>query len=380
MESITQRDRSVNRSDVPAVDDGVSAELRAANQRLYRRRLQEHSQVNSPQLATTADQDAAVDVCLQPSGWLNNLRNLTPASQPTNDQPTNDPLTIRLHPSLASAFHKHERVAEARLWLLCRAIDTDGRGWLDVATIRQTFASRDSDQHIAGWRRVRQLLQRGRGVLWERDARDRVWLYSAEKVAHRLNITQLSGRAVNLPLSALLVSLRNTKAHFYAAFHSGRNQTPISRSMLTRLTGVSERTQREYDKLSHVTRQTNIALGAVAQTETRHEHFARRAGAFEFIDKQGKQGQAGLRYQAWQLPNSYGQAHKQCGKNYQKRANRRLRRYTDLAIKRAQGNGVDKLNQQLFFTGKLPTHRSATTTSEFYYQNRCNKLWYCMAI
>ncbi len=382
MKSITQRDRSVNRSPVPEHAD-VSAEILAANQQLLTRRAQgRHSA--TPALQANTQPPTAGRKLAPASGWLTALHtaaNAAPSSSsPSIEEPVQtQPLThqtITVLPTMASAFQKQACVAEARLWYLCRLVDSAGRGWLDIADIRAHFAHRESELRIAGWRRVRQLLQRGKGVFWQQDNRGRVWLNSAEKVAAKLDITRLSGRPVQLPVTALTANLRTAKAHLYATFHSGRDTAPISRHTLSAVTGVPERTQRSYDALASVPRQSNVAVGAIATADTRHEHFAQRPGAFELIDHKGKQGPAGTRYQAWRLPNSYGRLHKTCLTGHQKRINRRLRRI-DLANQRAQGNGATNSKQRLFFDTCSSTLRVDAQT-ELYYYNAALGVWHCL--
>ena len=57
-----------------------------------------------------------------------------------------------------------------------------------------------------GRRRLRQILQQGRGFL-ERDAQDRLWLYGAARVATHLGVAQLRSKPVLLPLNALTATL-----------------------------------------------------------------------------------------------------------------------------------------------------------------------------
>ncbi len=381
MESITQRDRWVNRSPVPECA-GVSAELRAANARLLAQRKQGHSTATRS-LRPSTQPHPAERKRLPASGWMDALHDIGLEATPlVKEAPATAssllPETVTVLPTMASAYFKEGCVAEARLWYLCRLVDQDGRGWLSVDTVRARFAHRESALRIAGWRRVRQLLQQGRGVFWQRDDQGRVWLNSAENVAHKLGITKLSGRPVKVPVSQLVANLRSAKAHLYTTFHSGRRSTPISRTTLSTTTGVPERTQRTYDALTHIARQSNIAVGAAATTAARHEHFAQRPGAFELIDHKGKQGPAGTRYQAWRLPNSYGNVHDVCQTGHQKRINRRLRRI-DLANQRVQGNDVLTSKRRVFIDGSKGTQRR-DDQAEQYFRNTILGVWHCLRL
>jgi hypothetical protein len=84
----------------------------------------------------------------------------------------------------------------------------------------------------------------GKGCTGRRD-KQRIWLYSAARVAQALGVTGLSGRPVALPAAALLGGIGAFRAHLYAAFHSSRakeapdgEQTmPIARQTLAGLSG-----------------------------------------------------------------------------------------------------------------------------------------------
>lgn len=98
----------------------------------------------------------------------------------------------------------------------------------------------------------------------------------------------------------------SVRAHFYASFHSGRRESnPISRGMLRELTAVPERTQHEYEQLSGVKSQRNIAVGERYTREEAKERTWRQGHAvFHFANVRGKRGQKGLEYITWHMPNS----------------------------------------------------------------------------
>jgi len=230
-----------------------------------------------------------------------------------------------------------ELATAGRIWLLLRTIDKEGRGWLQLEQVREQLTTTKSPLRVCGWRQLRNLLQQGKGVFWERD-KERIWLTSVAKVATALGVSRLNGRPVSLPVEILLGGVGQVRAHFYATFHSGRRENnPISRSKLKDITHVPERTQRLYEQKAGVTVQPNFAVGSRYSTEQAQERSWRHGRAlFEFIDHHGKQGPAGGRYVAWRLPNSYEGNHKPCPRGRQKKINQQI----DLVNLGAQGNDL----------------------------------------
>ncbi|MFN2190282.1 MAG: hypothetical protein ACK2T3_16080, partial [Candidatus Promineifilaceae bacterium] len=251
---------------------------------------------------------------------------------------------VRLYPDLALGMLRHDLAAVGRVWLLLQYMDTEGRGWLTLGEIRKQLTDEDSGLHICGLRQLRKLLSRGDGLFWQRDD-ERLWLRSTSKTAAALGVRRLAGRAVALPISALLQGIGKLRAHFYASFHSGRNKESsrtnqsnlIARSTLSHLCSTSRRSQQRYEKLVGVESQSHIAIGGASSTEN-NQHMAWEKGMalFRFTDSAGKRGRKGISYSAWQLPNSYSSPHKTLPKGKQKRINREL---ADLFMKGMTGNG-----------------------------------------
>ena len=263
--------------------------------------------------------------------------------------PSSPPDTLTTHPSLLLALLKTQHTAPGRVWLLCRHLDRAGRGWLPVETVPQELAGSPSNLRLGGRRRLRQLLEQGRGVFWEQDDRGRLWLYGAARVAANLGVERLSGQPIQLPLSAVTGSLGAFRAHCYAAFHSGRDRrppdppasggpgqggpppgaapsAPISRAALTRLTGVPARTQRAYDQRAGVQVRRNAALLGTYHLDSYQEAAVRFGrGLFRLCDRRGRHGRPGQTYTARQLPNSYHvPGHRPASRSRRRRLNRRL--------------------------------------------------------
>ena len=262
---------------------------------------------------------------------------------------------VVVHPTILLSMLKQHQEAPGRVWLLLRAIDADGRGWLDVDDARRHLTEKGAPLRVCGWRRLRQLLAQGEGVFWHRDARNRLWLYGAHRIAYKLDSGRLQGFPVEFLLSALLGGIRTVRAAFYASFHGGRDSKPISRETLESLSGVPGRTQLEYDRVARVERQRNIAIGERHSVENAQERAWRHGrAAFHFIDTQGRQGRAGREYVAWHLPNSYRADYQRRSRGSRKRLNRKL---ADLVKKGIPGND-DRAVEKLFFpNGALAARR-----------------------
>jgi hypothetical protein len=237
------------------------------------------------------------------------------------------------------AILRQEREAEARVWLLLRLADRDGRGWLTVDEARRDLTVPGAPLFVYGWRRLRQLLAAGEGVFWTREVRaggDRLWLRGAHRVALTLDCPRLQGYPVELPTAALLGGIQGVRAAFYAAFHAGRDARPISRATLATLSGVAQRTQLAYDGVARVAHTRNIVIGQRYTTDNAQEcAWEHGRAVFRFIDRAGQEGRPGGQYVAWHLPNSYHAAYQRRSRGSRKRLNRRI---DDLVMKGIPGN------------------------------------------
>ncbi|GAB4159007.1 MAG: hypothetical protein Fur0021_29410 [Candidatus Promineifilaceae bacterium] len=268
----------------------------------------------------------------QPLQAAETIQRALPASSPPPINPIAE-THVTLYPDLALAMLRQGRVAAGRIWLLLRHLDQAGKGWLSLAEARQQLTAPGAPWHVCGWRQLRNLLEQGDGVFWQRQ-NERIWLRSAPKAAAALGVAALNMPAVWLPADHLHQKIGAVRAHFYASFHSsrvkmsrsGRGQAaPIARSTLEKLSLITRHTQRRYEKTAGIRRQTNIAVGA-PPTPTEEQARASQHGhaLFHFTDHRGKVGRAGQTYLAWQLPNSYSGPHAQRAPGQRRRLNRQL--------------------------------------------------------
>jgi len=277
----------------------------------------------------------------------------------TNHQPTQLPApqtprnTVKHYPSIGIAALKAEQAPIYRVWLMCRYLDVQGRGWHEIEDVRDQLTDTESRLRLFTWRRLRQILGKGHEQFWTWDRDNgRLWLFGAARTAAHLEVERLTGKPVALPISAITESIGTFKAHLYGAWHSGRKRNnPISRTVQENITGIPERTQRHYCKVAKVERRSNIAIGRKHTPENAKETAWQHSWAvFDFIDSQGKQGRKGTHYLAWHLPNSYAGPHQQSPKGRMRKINRKL---VDLVTKGARGNDSETVEKLYFANGKV---------------------------
>jgi hypothetical protein len=153
------------------------------------------------------------------------------------------PETLKVHSAVAMALRGTGHAAGYAVWTLARALDTDGRGWVDLAELR-AFAARAgmaSDRFKRGLRNARNagLASKGR----------RLYLAGLLAVGRLYGLEGVGAQPVLVPADSVS-SAANWKRALWAAFHAGRTTrkaAPVSRQTLRDLSGVSERTQRRYE-------------------------------------------------------------------------------------------------------------------------------------
>jgi hypothetical protein len=254
-----------------------------------------------------------------------------PVTETGNDNLWKAPTAVflRVYPDIALGILRREQAAPARVWYLLRHLDVAGCGQIAERTARHHLARQESPLRLCGWRQLRNLLNRGEGLFWERQ-NGRIWLRSLAKVAAALGLTRLQGRPVAVPLAHFLQGIGRFRAHLYATFHSGRGSDeqiadPIARQTLAGLSHVPPRTQRLYEKRAKVKKQANFALGErVTPVASQHKGWEKGQALFHFTDHQGQHGPAGVTYLAWQLPNSYSGPHRQHSSGHQQRLNQAI--------------------------------------------------------
>jgi hypothetical protein len=286
--------------------------------------------------------------------------------------------TVSLAPSLGLAILRKKQAAPARLWLILRAIDENGRGMVSLEQAKKALTEQESPLHFCGYRQLRNLLDAGGDIFWEFDG-GRIWLRSTARAAEALQVPHFHGKDVALPVSELTGGIAAVRANLYAAFHSGRAARPISRQSLAGKSGVAPRTQRHYDRLIGVEKQTNYARGAIVGSEAGEEQAWQQGPAsFTWRVNHKRQKDHNGRLMAWQLPNSYHGPHAQLGRGRQKRQNKAL---ADLLNKGTTGNShsqKDDLHSRYFADARAATSAFCDSDTPVYWPDLKPGLWHCL--
>lgn len=316
---------------------------------------------------------------------------ILPALKPANSQTRKTIVlqTCKLYPDIALGMLRREQATTGRIWLLLRHIDNEGRGWLSFEETREKLTRKKSELRVCGWRQLRNLLNQGEGVFWER-RNGRIWLRSIAKTGAALGVQRLNHQPIAIPLIALLQGMGQVRAHLYASFHSGRmgkdnKGSPIARDTIAQISHIHERTQRRYEKRAQVRKKHNFAIGpqnnALNNEETTWRHGR---ASFQFTDMEGRHGRKGATYTAWQLPNNYTGPHAKLPRGRQKRINREL---ADLFMKGMTGNDQETIDaawqpKRYFENGRLAAKACTKSQNAVYWQNKrqCNhyQLWYVL--
>lgn len=284
---------------------------------------------------------------------------------------------VKLHPTIGLGILRSKLAAPARVWLLLRWINKSGSGWVNLKHARHLLCDQESSLKVCSWRHLRTLLAQGEGRFWNR--RDgRIWLRSIPKIAHSLQIERLSGHPVNLPINALLQSIGQIRAHFYASFHSGRSHAnPISRAALRRISQVSPRSQRNYEKRTRVRKKRNYAIGPKLTDENaQNQGWLHGSACFKWHDRQGRLGKEKNDRLAWQLPNSYSGPHVRQPRGRQRQINREL---AVLSAKGMTGNDHfedDWLSRRYYDQAAQAIRTINCTFQAVYWRSGCSGRWF----
>jgi hypothetical protein len=237
------------------------------------------------------------------------------------------------------------------LWLLLRAHDATGRGWVGVEEAIRLFSAAGSTWRLfTTRRRARQILDDGEGVFWIRrpsglrgDGPERLWLSGAAKAAAELDVDRLAGDPVDIPINQLTCSIGDVRAAFHAAALTLGKGRPMARATIRGLTGTAESTQRGYDKAAGVAQQRHVGIIPAGEGQTLQEakqaaHWDRGRNVFELTDHQGTFGDPGKTHLARRAPNSYRSPHGRGRRGRTRKINAVLKNL-DLVAMRERGNG-----------------------------------------
>lgn len=147
--------------------------------------------------------------------------------------------TVKAYAELGAAALKAGEAKLYRIWLLARACDATGRGWLEYAELEAYAADIISTQTL------KRLVKLGSGAWWYTNACGRIRLAGLRRVSERLDC-RLYAHPAYIPLK-YLKRLGDFNAAMLAAFMAGKSRT-IRQVLLAELYGRSPRTVTAYVK------------------------------------------------------------------------------------------------------------------------------------
>lgn len=262
--------------------------------------------------------------------------------------------SVTMYSSLIAGMMKNGKAAAGRVWMILHGnynAPVDQPGWASAETVKVCL------RHHFGFsnRRIRQLLREGEGLFWTFDAKGqgRYWIAGVEKLMPALEMERLQDHRVVIPIADIVGKIKRAKAALFSVVHAGRGEAPISREVQRQITGISERTQREYiaENPDLITSRKEIAIGKqIRSSADIHENaFNNGNAAFVFTDHQGHIGRCGAEYAARQLPSSHHTQYAKAAKGRKRKINKRLK--SDHVKKAARGNGWKRVEQTFFDNG-----------------------------
>jgi len=152
---------------------------------------------------------------------------------------------LKIHPDLGAAVMRCKLERYFRVWTIARSLDPEGSGRVSIAVLQKAF----DDNGIRGTKpdTVKRLLRAGHGVWW-RVTPEWVYLRGLAQVCAALELPRLRKNPVIIPLQ-FAKSLRAFRAALHASQFAGdKFSNPISRKVLTGITGYSRRTQSNWER------------------------------------------------------------------------------------------------------------------------------------
>lgn len=275
-------------------------------------------------------------------------------------------VTLKNHSLLGIAILNQKKTAVYRVWLLCRYLDKDGRGWLSLKELRAALTAKESPHYLFNYRRWRQIVGEGSGTFWQ-EANGRLWLFGVSRLAIALGVAKV-GKPVALPLATITGDLKQFNAHLYASWDTRRKPSPISRQKRAAVLGVPERTQRHYCRTAGIKRVANYALVTPNDVQSYAWHHGGTA-IFPFTDFKGRNGRKGKRYTARQLPTTQKARHERANVGRTQKINQRI----NLVIQASRAK-----TERLFFESAKQATKKASRGRECfwrYHQSADYGLW-----
>jgi len=158
--------------------------------------------------------------------------------------------SIKVYPDLSLVSLQRKQAKFLRVWYLARFLDERGRGWVWLDDLKRFCL----DHSIMSKDSLRQTLRDGDGRWWvlvDYEKRGRkVCLRGIRKICDLLGLEVLRRSPVLLPVN-VFCQIADFRAHTYSTVFNG-NDKPMSRATIKRISGVSKRSQRNYEQRAGV--------------------------------------------------------------------------------------------------------------------------------
>ena len=162
--------------------------------------------------------------------------------------------TVKTYGELNREALRTGRDRELALWYLLRHLDAPGSGRVHLGDLRKFTIDND----VLTQANLDRRLARGGGRFWKVHTTrhgQTIRYASLAAVCAALDVIPYR-EPVGIPLRALR-RLGTARAYLYAAWVGDRK---IARKTITKLTGLSERAQRRYDKLAGIQQEKNLSV------------------------------------------------------------------------------------------------------------------------
>jgi len=176
----------------------------------------------------------------------------------TRDKPR-QPAQVRVHTLLARAVLADKRAHLHRAFSLWSLLRARGETWHYTNDIIREFSQLTSTSE----RTVRRWLEAGEGIFWSfgqqrRGGQRTLWLKSKDKLFAYYQLEK-PGRVALVQSEQLTSKLQKVRAALFSLWLD-KDQRWCSRATIQRLTGASERSQRNYDRLNQQHKQPVYCL------------------------------------------------------------------------------------------------------------------------
>lgn len=217
------------------------------------------------------------------------------------EMPARFPEVLRFNPLVGlKSFRSSGAGGAWRLFVLAKNLEQTGQGFIQREILKAYARELGvSEKNIRRWMDAARYYDLFKDVQ-RKNGEWVIILTSSKKAARRLGC-ETTYKAVNLPAEYLFV--KGWRAYVFASWQSlftNNGERLVSQKKQAEITGISEQTQRKFNREAGVKSKKNYAISNIhANGYSSVLEFGHRAGLFEYWDKDKHQ-----KYLGWRIPNS----------------------------------------------------------------------------